>query len=165
MLLFLRFLSQSIDAVSERVGRITTIFTLLMVLVTTVDVTLRYLFKAGSVAIQELEWHLFGLVFLLGAAYTLRHNGHVRVDIFYAKMSERGKAWVDLFGSLFFCVPLSVLIIVTSLPFVASSWKFLEGSPDPGGLPVTCPPQTGPCCMRGFSVLFRHDRLNRGGYS
>ena len=128
--------SQSVNRLNERVGRITTWCTLFMVVMTVIDVMLRYLFSAGSVAVQELEWHMFGFVFLLGAAYTLLHGEHVRVDIFYSRMNIRNKAWVDLFGSLFFCVPLSILIIWTSLPFALSSWEFLEGSPDPGGLPA-----------------------------
>ncbi len=133
---FLRAFSRSVSWLNERVGRVTTWCTLFMVVMTVIDVMLRYLFKAGSVAVQELEWHMFGFVFLLGAAYTLLHNEHVRVDIFYSRMSPFGKAWVDLFGALVFCVPLSILIIWTSIPFVLSSWEFLEGSPDPGGLPA-----------------------------
>jgi TRAP-type mannitol/chloroaromatic compound transport system permease small subunit len=133
---FLRAFSGMINRINDRVGRITTICTLLMVVMTVIDVTLRYLLRSGSVAVQELEWHMFGFVFLMGAAYTLLHNEHVRVDIFYSRMSPIGRAWVDLFGSLIFCIPLSVLIIWTSIPFVLSSWQFLEGSPDPGGLPA-----------------------------
>ncbi|MFQ5693240.1 MAG: TRAP transporter small permease subunit [Nitrospinota bacterium] len=133
---FLRAVSRSIDTLNERVGRGVRYGTLVMVLVTVVDVLMRYLFKAGSVGIQELEWHLFGVVFLLGAAYTLLHDEHVRVDIFYARMSVRGKARVDLFGALFFCIPLCILVIATSWSFVISSWQFWEGSPDPGGLPA-----------------------------
>lgn len=133
---FLRVFSRFVNWLNEHAGRATTWCTMFMVVMTVIDVMLRYLFKAGSVAVQELEWHMFGFVFLLGAAYTLLHNEHVRVDIFYSRMSPLGKAWVDLFGALFFCVPLSILIIWTSIPFALSSWQFLEGSPDPGGLPA-----------------------------
>ncbi|MBT3352142.1 MAG: TRAP transporter small permease subunit [Nitrospinaceae bacterium] len=125
-----------IDALNERVGRATSYCTFFMVIITVIDVLLRYLFRAGSVGVQELEWHLFGFVFLLGAAYTLLKDEHVRVDIFYARRNKRGRAWVNLIGSIIFCLPVSFVIIWTSLPFVLSSWQFLEGSPDPGGLPA-----------------------------
>ncbi|MBL1276275.1 MAG: TRAP transporter small permease subunit [Ectothiorhodospiraceae bacterium] len=108
-----------------------------MVLVIGYDVTMRYLFQSGSVGLQELEWHLFALIFLLGAAYTFKHDGHVRVDIFYRseRMDERGRAWVDLLGGLFFLVPFCLLIIISSIPFVDYAFSVGEGSPDPGGLP------------------------------
>ncbi len=125
-----------IDALNERVGRATTICTLFMVIITVIDVFLRYVFRAGSVGVQELEWHLFGFIFLLGAAYTLLKDEHVRVDIFYSRMNNRGQAWVNLIGATFFCVPVCIVIVWTSLPFALSSWQFLEGSPDPGGLPA-----------------------------
>ncbi|MDA0999348.1 MAG: TRAP transporter small permease subunit [bacterium] len=133
---FLRAFSRVIDAINERVGLATTVCTLLMVIFTVINVVMRYFFRSGWNALIELGWHMFGLVFLLGAAYTLKYNGHVRVDIFYARMSKKGKAWIDIIGSLFFTLPVCILIIVTSIPFAGSSWKFLEGSPDPGGLPA-----------------------------
>lgn len=133
---FLRNISNRIENLNERVGRATAVCTLFMVIMTVLDVFLRYLFRAGSVAVQELEWHLFGFVFLLGAAYTLLKDEHVRVDIFYSRMDERGKAWVNLIGATFFCAPVCIVVIWTSMPFVLSSWQFLEGSPDPGGLPA-----------------------------
>jgi len=83
---------------------------------------------------QELEWHLFALVFLLGAAYTLKHNGHVRVEVLYQKFSERTQAWLDLAGTLLFLLPFCILIIVSSMPFVGNSFHYHEISPDPGGL-------------------------------
>ena len=127
-----------IDAISEGCGRAVAWLVLAMVLVIGYDVAMRYLFQSGSVALQELEWHLFALVFLLGAAYTLRHDGHVRVDILYNShwMSDRRRAMIDLFGGLFLLAPFCVMIIVTSLPFVANSFGMGEGSPDPGGLPA-----------------------------
>lgn len=100
------------------------------------DVLARYLFKSGSVALQELEWHLFAVMFLLSAGYTLKHEGHVRVDIIYAKLGSRGKAVIDLLGALFFLLPLCGLIIYTSVPFIQNSWAALERSSDPGGLPA-----------------------------
>jgi TRAP-type mannitol/chloroaromatic compound transport system permease small subunit len=108
-----------------------------MVLVIGFDVAMRYLFQSGSVALQELEWHLFALIFLLGAAYTFKHDEHVRLDILYHSrwMDARKRAWVDLLGGLFILLPFCVLIISTSFPFVSNSFHMAEGSPDPGGLP------------------------------
>ncbi len=130
-------LAGAIEWLSEWSGRLVAWLVLAMVLLITYDVAMRYLFQAGSVALQELEWHLFALVFLLGAAYTLKHDGHVRVDVLYqAKwMTPRRQAWVNLFGTLLFLLPFCVLIIVSSWPFVYNAFQIGEGSPDPGGLP------------------------------
>ena len=126
-----------IDAVSEWTGRAIAWLVLVMVLIIVYDISMRYLFQIGSVALQELEWHLFSLVFLFGAAYTLKHDGHVRVDIFYQSrwMNDRRRAYVDLFGTLFLLMPFCVLIIVSSVTFVGNAFAIGEGSPDPGGLP------------------------------
>lgn len=126
-----------IECFSEWSGRIVAWLTLALVLLVSYDVTMRYLFQEGSVALQELEWHLFALIFLLGAAYTLKHDCHVRVDLCYRArwMSTRRRAWVDLLGTLFFLLPFSVLIIYSAWPFVESSYSLNEHSPDPGGLP------------------------------
>lgn len=126
-----------IEAVAEWSGRATSWLVLGMVLLIGYDVTMRYLFHGGSVGLQELEWHLFALLFLFGAAYTFKHDGHVRVDIFYSseRMGDRGRAWVDLLGGLFFLLPFCLLIIFSSVPFVDYAFSIGEGSPDPGGLP------------------------------
>lgn len=108
-----------------------------MVLVIVYDIAMRYFFQIGSVALQELEWHLFAVLFLLGAAYTLKHDGHVRVDVIYQgrRMNDRRRAWVNLLGTVFFLFPFCLLIIVSSWPFVERAYLIAEGSPDPGGLP------------------------------
>lgn len=126
-----------IDSISEWTGRAMAWLVFLMVLIIVYDISMRYLFQIGSVALQELEWHLFALVFLFGAAYTLKHDGHVRVDIFYQSrwMNDRRRAYIDLFGTLFLLIPFCVLIIVSSGPFVGNAFAMGEGSPDPGGLP------------------------------
>lgn len=108
---------------------------ILMIVVVFVDVVARYGFDAGSIAMQELEWHLFAAVFLLGAAYTMRENANVRVDVFYAKMSARKKAMVDIFGTVVFVIPMCSLILYSSYDFVAYSYQIQEVSNDPGGLP------------------------------
>lgn len=130
-------LSHIIDAASEWSGKAISWLVLLMVLVIVYDVGMRYLFQIGSVTLQELEWHLFSLVFLLGAAYTFKHDGHVRVDIFYQSrfMNVKRRALVDIFGTVLFLIPFCLLIIISSTDFVANSYAIAEGSPDPGGLP------------------------------
>lgn len=137
MLRLLNRLSLWIESLNEWLGRCAGLLVLALVALVCYDVTMRYLFQAGSVALQELEWHLFALIFLLGAGYTLKHDEHVRVDIFYqaAWMTPKRKAWVNLFGVVFFLVPFCVLVMVSSWPFVAQSYGWGEGSPDPGGLP------------------------------
>ncbi|VAW85972.1 TRAP dicarboxylate transporter, DctQ subunit, unknown substrate 6 [hydrothermal vent metagenome] len=130
-------LARGIECFAEWSGRCVSWLTLALVLLVSYDVTMRYLFQDGSVALQELEWHIFALIFLLGAAYTLKHDEHVRVDLIYHArwMSERRRAWVDLFGTLFFLLPFCILIIVSAWPFVENSYELNEHSPDPGGLP------------------------------
>jgi len=125
-----------LDGISEWTGKVVSWLTLALVLITTWDVLARYVFKSGSVALQELEWHIFSVIFLAAAAFTLRWDGHVRVDIFYAKLGRRGKAIINLAGTLIFLLPFCAMIIYTSAGFVASSWKFGEASGDPGGLPA-----------------------------
>ena len=127
-----------IESISEKLGRIISWTVLLMVLIIAYDVFMRFVFKIGSVTLQELEWHLFALLFLLGAAYTFKHDGHVRVDIFYSsrRFSARHRAWVNLLGTVLFLLPFCLVIIFSSLPFVSASYNILEGSPDPGGLPL-----------------------------
>ena len=125
-----------IEAVREWTGRATAWLVLGMVMLISYDVAMRYVFHAGSVALQELEWHLFALVFLLGAAYTLKHDEHVRVDVLYQSywMTPRRRALVNLIGTVLFLIPFCVLVIVSSWPFVHDSFLHAEGSPDPGGL-------------------------------
>lgn len=124
-----------IDALNTWVGRTVAWVTTIVVLVVFVDVVMRYAFKTSFVFTQELEWHLFAFIFLMGAGYTLLKDGHVRVDIFYQRLSEKGKAWVNFLGVLFFLLPGCYLIIVTSWKFVANAFTVMEGSPDPGGIP------------------------------
>lgn len=133
----LNSVARAIDAVSEWTGRLAAWLVLAMTLIIVYDVGMRYLFQSGSVMLQELQWHLFALVFLLGAAYTLKHGGHVRVDLFYRSrwMSERRRALVDLLGTALLLIPFCVLIITGSIPFVENAWRFGESSPEPGGLP------------------------------
>ncbi|WP_373290887.1 TRAP transporter small permease subunit [Marinobacterium nitratireducens] len=124
-----------LDGFSEWSGRLISWLTLFMVLVTFVIVVMRYLFNVGNIALQESIIYMHSFVFLLGAAYTLKHDGHVRVDIFYRPLSERGKAWINLFGTLLLLLPVSIFILVVSWEYVATSWSLLEGSQEAGGIP------------------------------
>jgi TRAP-type mannitol/chloroaromatic compound transport system permease small subunit len=134
--LALRQLACRIDAAQDRLGRGVSWIMLLMVLVVFFDVVLRYAFSKSAVWLQELEWHLFGVVYLVGAAYTMLYDEHVRVDIVYSRFSSRRKAWVDFILYLVFFYPSAIMIVWTTWPFVASSYRFMEGSPDPGGIPL-----------------------------
>lgn len=132
----LRRLASGIDKINEYVGRFVSWVTALLVAVVFVDVVMRYLFNTSFVFTQELEWHLFGFIFLIGAGYTLLHDGHVRVDIIYQRLSPKAQAWINLVGTVLFLFPGCYLIIYTSLNFVENSFAVLEGSPDPGGIPL-----------------------------
>jgi TRAP-type mannitol/chloroaromatic compound transport system permease small subunit len=132
----MRELARRIDWFQERVGRVVSWLMFGMVAVVFFDVVSRYLFNTSWVATQELEWHLFGIVYLLAAGYTLLYDEHVRVDILYAKLSPRKKAWVDFVLIFVMLVPSCLLVISTSIPFVRNSFMTNEGSPDPGGIPL-----------------------------
>lgn len=106
-----------------------------MVLVTFVVVVMRYVFDAGLIWVQESVTWMHAVVFMLGAAYTLRDEEHVRVDVFYRNMSPRRRAWVDLIGVAIFLLPLCVFLAWNSLDFVAQSWRIREMSRESGGLP------------------------------
>jgi TRAP-type mannitol/chloroaromatic compound transport system permease small subunit len=125
-----------VDGLSDKIGHLVGWMTTLMVLTVFYDTVMRYAFNKGNVALQELEWHLFAIVFLLGAAYTLKANGHVRVDILYVRLSEKTKAWIDFLGVFVFLIPFSVMVIFSTKGFIMNSWAVREISPDPGGLPA-----------------------------
>lgn len=128
-------IATAIEVLSEWSGRFAAWLVVLMIGVVVYDVLNRAIFHAGSVALQELEWHLFAIIFLAGSAYTLKHDAHVRLEMFYQNFSDRTRAWVDLLGTIFFLFPLCFVIITGAWPFIHSAYQFSEGSPDPGGLP------------------------------
>lgn len=127
---------QIIDRINDVIGRSIAWLTLAMVVVTFLVVVFRYVFSTGWVAMQESITYMHTLVFMLGAAYTLKQNGHVRVDIFYEKLTPRGRAWVELLGTLLLLVPFCLFIIIYSWNYVSLSWELLEGSREAGGLPA-----------------------------
>lgn len=128
--------SSWIDRINTVIGSLFSWLTTVLVIVICFDVLMRYAFTSSYAAVTEMEWHLFAAIFMLGAAYTLKHDKHVRVDVFYANFSEKGKAWVNLLGTILFLLPFCFVVIQSSIPFVQNSFKVLETSPDPGGLPA-----------------------------
>ena len=123
-----------IQSIIKYLGYFTAFIVVILVLLVVYDATARYLFSTGSIALQELEWHLFDVIILFGIAYTLKENAHVRVDIFYSSYSEKTKALLNMISSLFFILPFSFLVIYIGLEFVEMSFVQNEASSNPGGL-------------------------------
>lgn len=123
------------DRISTATGRAASWLTLAMVVVTVIVVIMRYVFDAGLIWLQESITWMHATVFMIGAAYTLQHEEHVRVDIFYRKMSARGRAGVDLLGTIVLLLPLCAYLAIQAYDFAAVSWSIHETSREPGGLP------------------------------
>ena len=124
-----------IDRFNRATGRLVAWLTLVMVVVTAIIVIMRYVFDAGYIWLQESVIWMHAAVFMLGAAYTLLHEGHVRVDIFYREMSARRRGWVDLIGVILLLLPLCGYLAYASFDFEAASWAIHESSRESGGLP------------------------------
>ena len=127
-------LARAIDALNERIGRAAMWLVLLATLISAGNAAMRYGFDLSSNAWLEIQWYLFALIFLLGAGYTLKHNGHVRIDILYGRFSPRLQAWVDLLGGLLFLLPLCGLMVWMGWGGFSDSLAVNETSPDAGGL-------------------------------
>lgn len=133
-------LSNVIDRVNGALGRLVSWLALAMVLIGAGNAILRYLGRFArqnltSNAALEAQWYLFAALFMLGAAATLKQDGHVRVDVMYGRVSPRVKAWIDIVGTVVFLIPFCTFALWVSWPSVAASWEVMEQSPDPGGLP------------------------------
>jgi len=145
--------------------------TLSMVIVTFIVVIMRYVFDAGLIWVQESVVWMHAVVFMLGAAYTLRAEEHVRVDIFYRSMSERRRAWVDLIGVIVFLLPLCAFLAWASFDFVTQSWSIGESSRESGGLPYPFVPLLKSVLLlmplavslQGLSMFARSIKTLRGG--
>ncbi len=124
----------AIESLTEFFAKLAAFFVLALSFLVVYDSINRYVFSGGSVGLQELEWHIFDIIFLLGLSYTLKHDKHVRVDIFYANFSQKTKAIVDIISSLFLILPFVIMIIYVSFDYVALSFAQNEISADPGGL-------------------------------
>jgi len=123
------------DRISSVTGKATSWLTLAMVVLTSIIVVMRYVFDAGLIWMQESVTWMHAAVFMVGAAYTLLHEEHVRVDIFYRRMSERRRAIVDLIGVVIFLLPLCGFLALMAYDFAATAWSIHETSREPGGLP------------------------------
>ncbi len=131
----IRRCSQTIDRINDLSGRLVSWLTLVMVIVTCAVVIARYLFNAGSIALQESVMYMHGMVFMLGIAFTLKEGGHVRVDVLHERFSARMRIIIDMFGGLFLLLPVSLFLFWTSLDYVSFAWRLNETSGQPGGLP------------------------------
>jgi TRAP-type mannitol/chloroaromatic compound transport system permease small subunit len=139
MTMWLRF-ARAVDRLTGGIGRGVAWLTLAMVLIGAFNAGARYAGRFLGVSLSsnawiELQWYLFSVMFLLGAAYALREDAHVRVDVVFARLPERAQAWINILGTLLLLVPFCTFMLWVSLPAVLNSWRVREGSPDPGGLP------------------------------
>ena len=125
-----------IDRLNEKIGHLLAWVALIMVLVQFIVVVMRYVFAIGNIAMQESIWYMHGILFMIGAGYTLLHNGHVRVDIIYGDASPRYKAIVDMLGTIVFLIPITIATLWLSWDYVINSWKVWEGSTEVSGLPL-----------------------------
>ncbi|OHX65845.1 TRAP transporter small permease subunit [Flammeovirga pacifica] len=152
-------LSHWINLLNKTIGKGIALFSIILILLVCVDVALRYFFNFSTAGVTELEWYLFGCIFLLNAPYTLFKDKHVRVDALYQKFSEKTKACIDIFGTLFFLIPFCLLVIDASIPYVYNSWVIMEKSTDAGGLPyrflikAVIPVSMGLLLLQGISLL------------
>ncbi len=132
----LSFASRNLDAFNDFIGRTVAWLTALMVVLVVAIVLLRYGFDLGWIAMQELVLYFHACVFCFGAAYTLKNDGHVRVDVYYRRFSPCTRAWVNLIGHLVLLMPQCIFIFAYSLDYVLASWRILESSQEAGGLPA-----------------------------
>jgi TRAP-type mannitol/chloroaromatic compound transport system permease small subunit len=132
--------SRYVDGVTGRLGRFIAWLTLCMVVIGAYNAVARYLGRFIHASLSsnlylELQWYLFSLIFLLGAAYALKEDAHVRVDVVYGRLGRRRKAWINVIGSVLMLIPFCVFVLWVSWPSIRNSWIVREGSPDPSGLP------------------------------
>lgn len=164
----LRRLALRLDRLAEATGRLLSWLSLAMVVVTFLVVVLRYGFNTGSIALQESITYLHALLFMLCAAYTLKHDAHVRVDIFYQRAGPRTRAWIDLLGTLLLLVPVCGFILYDSMDYVATSWAIHEGSSEAGGLngvyllKTAIPLMAGLLLLQGVSLALHNVLLLTG---
>ena len=157
-----------IDQTINRVGRGAAWLNLGMVRATCIVVALRYAMGTGAIALQESVIYMHAIALSGGLAYTLQHDAHVRVDLLYARLGERGKAWVNLCGHLFLLLPTCICIALVSLPYAVRSWSILEGSPEVGGVPAVfllkslLPASAALLALQGATMAWREAQGLRG---
>lgn len=159
-----------LDRISTMTGKAAAWLTLFMVMLTFIIVVMRYVFDFGYIWLQETVVWMHAVVFMAGAAYTLRDEEHVRVDVFYRTMSDRHRAWVDMAGVVVFLLPLCGFLAWKSFDFVAASWGMQEGSRESGGLPYPFVPLLKTAlllmpltvALQGASLFLKSLRILRG---
>jgi len=127
-------ISTAIDQINEKIGYVCNLMVLLATLVSAINAMVRYAFGYSSNGWLELQWYMFAILVMLGASYTFRRNEHVRVEIFYLFLSERGQLWLDLIGTVFFLIPVCLLLAYLSWPFFMQAYSVNEMSGNAGGL-------------------------------
>ncbi|PNK59899.1 TRAP transporter small permease subunit [Psychrobacter sp. FDAARGOS_221] len=130
----LKKIEKAFDAFGTAIGGLTSIVLVLMIVNVFYDVVMRYFFNIGSIGFQELEWHLFSIIIMLGMSYTLQQDGHVRVDVFYDNLSVTKQAFINIIGTLLFIIPVAIVIGYGSIDYVIESYQSAEASGNPGGL-------------------------------
>lgn len=154
-------LANRLDRISQRSGEAISWLTLFMVIITCLVVVLRYIFDLGWIWLQESVTWMHAMVFMIGAAFTLQREDHVRVDIVYRGMTAKKQAWVNLLGTLFLLFPTTLLIFFSSLGYVQDSWGFGEVSQEAGGLQAlyilkaVIPLASGLLTLQGLSLALR----------
>jgi TRAP-type mannitol/chloroaromatic compound transport system permease small subunit len=160
-------LSRAIDALNERVGKLSYWLILVAVLISAGNAVVRYTFDMSSNAWLEIQWYLFSAVFLFSAGYTLLHNQHVRIDIVSGQFSRRTQTWIEIFGTIFFLLPMAILILWLSWPVFMDAWRSGEVSSNVGGLTVwparlMLPIGFALLVLQGFSELIKRIAFLRG---
>lgn len=128
-------LANTIDSFILSIGNAISWLNVVLVLVILAQVILRYVFGLGQIFLEEAQWHLYAVLVMFGIAYGVVDNAHIRMDLIYSSRSERTKEWIEIFGQLFFVMPLSLILFLKGIDLVESAWRVNEGSPSPGGLP------------------------------
>jgi TRAP-type mannitol/chloroaromatic compound transport system permease small subunit len=162
----LRF-ADMVDRLDEQVGQALKWLVLFASLISAGNALMRYTIHYSSNAFLEIQWYLFGAMFLLAAGYALKHGEHVRVDVFFSKMSPRTQAWVDVVGTILFLMPMAIIIAWLSIPMVVNSYKIHEYSSDAGGLlrwpiKIMIPLGFALLALQGLAEIIKKTAIARG---
>ena len=166
----LRLFSRAVDRMSGWAGAIASVLVLLACLVSAGNASIRYLFNYSSNGWLEIQWYMFGALVFLGAAHTLRMNEHVRVDLIFSSLSDRGQTWIDVIGFTFFFLPVTIFLFTLSVPFFLSSFRSGEVSSSAGGLilwpaKLLLPLGFGLLTLQGMSELIKRVLILQGRMS
>ncbi|MFT4561191.1 MAG: TRAP-type mannitol/chloroaromatic compound transport system permease small subunit [Gammaproteobacteria bacterium] len=129
-------LSRLVDPLVIRIGEAISWLWLMLMITIVGNVVLRYAFGEGRVEFEEIQWHIYACGFLLGLAYAYQADSHIRVDVLHERLTERTRAWIELYGTLLFVLPFTAVILIFGVPFVTASYHMQEVSQAPGGLPL-----------------------------